>query len=123
VWATKFCTTLVPNIFSIVVLSFYSDTKLCIPSYAPSRKSHLTVSFTGHTSCVDSWYRTYFVTLWHLVLDVAARLLQNLWTHVLDLPKYIFCTVSIQSLCISLCARYNGFSVIFLIGSLLIHYH
>ena len=60
---------------------------------------------------------------WDLDLDVAPRLLKNFWTHVLDLPKYIFCTMSIKSLCISLCARYNDFSVIFVIGSLLIHYH
>jgi hypothetical protein len=45
--ATKLC-TVVPNIFSIITLVFFSHKNACQFTCAPSTKHQITLKFTGH---------------------------------------------------------------------------
>jgi len=48
---TEFC-TVAPNTISIIIAVFDLCTRMCISSYAPSRKHQVTLRFTSHARTV-----------------------------------------------------------------------
>jgi len=70
---TKFCTA-APKTISIIIAVFDLCTRMCISSYAPSRKHQVTLRFTSHSRTVGAQYGTCFIQK-HLMIQLLSQAL------------------------------------------------